>query len=194
MTRPDIIVRQLTASRWGDLLELFGERGAHSGCWCMFFRLKSGAFEAGSRNRGVGNRGEFESLVARRRIPGLLAYVDGDPVGWCSVAPRSEFGRIERSPVTKPVDDESAVWSVVCFYMHRNHRGRGVATALLKAAVDHAAGKGARIVEGYPVDPPGKMNNADAYHGLASMFAAAGFKEVARRSPTRPLMRLRVTT
>jgi GNAT superfamily N-acetyltransferase len=95
--------------------------------------------------------------------------------------------------VTKAVDGEPAVWSVVCFYMHRNHRGRGVATALLKAAVEYAAGKGARIVEGYPVDPPGKMNNADAYHGLASMFAAAGFKEVARRSPTRPLMRLRVT-
>jgi GNAT superfamily N-acetyltransferase len=186
VTAPEVVVRPLTPSRWDDLLELFGERGAYSGCWCMFFRRTASEFEAGSRNRGARNREEFEALVMRRRIPGLLAYKNGRPVGW------SEFGRLARSPVAKPVDDEPKVWSVVCFYIDRHHRGKGVGTALLRAAVDYAAQRGARIIEGYPVDPHRRMNNAEAFHGLASMFEAAGFREVVRRSPIRPVMRLKV--
>jgi GNAT superfamily N-acetyltransferase len=128
--------------------------------------------------------------VERRRAPGLLAYLDGRPVGWCAVAPRGEFGRVERSPVTKPIDDEEKVWAIVCFYLDRRHRRSGVASALLKAAVEHAASKGARVIEGYPVDAKGaRKPSAELYHGTASMFAAAGFEEVARRSPTRPMMR-----
>jgi GNAT superfamily N-acetyltransferase len=187
--RDDVIVRPLTPSRWDDLVELFGDNGAWGGCWCMFFRVARKEFDAGTRNRGKENRAALKQLVERRSTPGLLAYIDGRPVGWCSVAPRSEFGRIERSPIVKPIDDEPSVWSIVCFYMHRGHRGEGVGTALLKAAVDHAARKGARIVEAYPVDPHGKLSNADAYHGLVWMFEKAGFTEVARRSDRRPIMR-----
>jgi GNAT superfamily N-acetyltransferase len=189
----DTIIKTLTPGRWDDLLELFGERGAYAGCWCMFFRVRQSEFEGGARGRGRGNRRAFKKLVDRRKVPGLLAYRDGRPVGWCSVAPRSEFGRVERSPTTKPVDDEADVWSIVCFYIDRRHRGRGVASALLEGAVEHASKKGARIVEGYPIDSSvRKVPNAEGYHGFQSMFEAAGFEEVARRSPSRPVMRYRI--
>jgi GNAT superfamily N-acetyltransferase len=191
--RGEIEVKALTAERWKDLLELFGERGAYSGCWCMFFRRRSAEFEGGARNKGAGNRRAFKGLVDSGRVPGLIAYLDGTPVGWCSVAPREEFGRVERSPVTKPVDDRTGVWAVVCFYLDRRHRRSGVASELLRAAVDHAAAHGARIVEGYPVDVgDNRKPSAELYHGTATMFARAGFSEVARRSPQRPIMRRRV--
>ena len=129
-------------------------------------------------------------LVDARTVPGLLAYVDGHPVGWCSVAPRSEFGRVERSPITKPVDEEEDVWSIVCFYIDRHHRGSGVGSALLESAVERARKKGARVVEGYPIDSSvRKVPNAEGYVGFQSMFEAAGFEEVARRSRSRPVMR-----
>ena len=197
MTRPtqEIECRTLTPGRWDDLLELFGERGAYSGCWCMFFRTRQAEFDEGARNKGRGNRRAFKKLIDSRKVPGLLAYLDGRPVGWCSVAPRSEFGRVERSPTTKPVDDESGVWSIVCFYIDRHHRGRRVASALLAGAVEHARKKGARIVEGYPIDSSvRKVPNSEGYFGFQSMFEAAGFEEVARRSRSRPLMRYRIET
>jgi GNAT superfamily N-acetyltransferase len=191
--RQGIVCRTLTPGRWDDLLELFGERGAYGGCWCMFFRVPQSEFSKGARDKGRGNRRLFKKLVDRRKVPGLLAYRDGRPVGWCSVAPRSQFGRVERSPTTKPVDDETGVWSIVCFYIDRHHRGQTVGSALLAAAVEHARKKGARIVEGYPIDSSvRKVPNAEGYVGFQSMFEAAGFEEVARRSRSRPVMRYRI--
>ncbi|MBI4261244.1 MAG: GNAT family N-acetyltransferase [Actinobacteria bacterium] len=154
----------------------------------MYFRLRGSEFSAGTRDRGRGNREAMRGIVADGGEPGLLAYRDGEPVGWVSVAPREQLGRIERSPTTRPIDDRP-VWSVVCFYIHRSHRSSGVGTELLRAAVDHARDRGARIVEGYPYDPGRRVPNSEAYYGLPSMFEAAGFAEVARRSPTRPIMR-----
>jgi GNAT superfamily N-acetyltransferase len=130
----------------------------------------------------------MKRLVQDGRVPGLLAYREGRPVGWVSVAPREEFGRIQRSPTLKPVDDKP-VWSIVCFFMHRGERGKGVGTALLAAAARQAVDQGARIAEGYPVDPAlRKFPNAEAYTGVISMFEGAGFREVARRGG-RPIMR-----
>jgi GNAT superfamily N-acetyltransferase len=186
-----IDIQPLTPDRWADLERLFGPRGAFGGCWCMFNRLTGREFEAG---QGEGNRTGLRALVDGGRIPGLLAYQEGEPVGWVSVAPRSEFGRIERSPVTRPIDDQPA-WSVVCFYIDRHHRHSGVGTALLEAAVDHAAAHGARLVEGYPKDPRrDQIPDIYAWQGIASMFRAAGFDEVARRKEGRPIMRKKVGT
>jgi GNAT superfamily N-acetyltransferase len=180
-------VHRLTPDRWDDLVELFGpERGANAGCWCMWFRQTGKEHE---RGRGPGNRRSLRRLVDEGPTPGLLAYADGAPAGWVSVAPREEFGRIERSRILGPVDD-APVWSIVCFYIDRRHRRRGVGRSLLQAAVEHAVTNGARIVEAYPVDPAGgKKTSADLFTGTPSMFEAAGFREVARRSPTRPIMR-----
>jgi GNAT superfamily N-acetyltransferase len=131
----------------------------------------------------------MKAIVDSGRVPGILAYHEGRPVGWCSVAPREEFPRLERSRTLKPVDDEP-VWSVVCFFIAKSYRRRGVARRLLQAALNYVRESGGRIVEGYPVEPK-KIGIPDlfAYHGLASMFRTAGFKEVARRSETRPMMR-----
>lgn len=183
-------VHPLTPERWNELVVLFGEKGAYSGCWCMWFRETSREF---SERGNAGNRQALQEIVRQGRVPGLLAYRDGRPVGWCSVAPRGEFGRLNRSPTLKPVDDRP-VWSVVCFFVERPHRRRRVAEDLLRAAVDYAARRGARLVEAYPVDTSDrKFRSADLYTGTVDLFRAAGFTEVARRSEARPIMRYQVT-
>jgi GNAT superfamily N-acetyltransferase len=179
-------IHPLTIERWNDLVALFGERGACGGCWCMWWRLARRAFENG---KGAGNRRALRSIVAAGRVPGLIAYVDGTPAGWCSVAPREEYPVLSRSRVLAPVD-ELPVWSIVCFFIARPFRKTGLAGALIKGALAFAKRRGARIVEGYPVEPAAtSYPDAFAYTGLASSFRRAGFVEVARRSATRPLMR-----
>ena len=111
-------------------------------------------------------------------------------MGWCSVAPGEHFAarRSNRSPVFRPVDD-TPVWCIVCFYIAAPHRGTGVAAALLAAAVGYDRERGARVLEGYPLDPgDGRASNASAYPGVIGMFRAAGFEEVARRRG-RPIVR-----
>jgi GNAT superfamily N-acetyltransferase len=186
----NVDVRPVTPSRWKDIAALFGPRGAYSGCWCMWFRETNAEFE---RKGNAGNRKAMRALVRGNRQPGLLAYVDGEQAGWVSVAPREQFGRIERSNVLKRVDEEP-VWSVVCFFIDRRYRGMGLGKRLLEGAADHAARKGARIVEAYPWDTRTgrKLANAEAFIGLLPMFEEAGFREVARRSKSRPIVRKEV--
>ncbi|HXF50725.1 MAG TPA: GNAT family N-acetyltransferase [Dehalococcoidia bacterium] len=179
-------IRPLTPDRWQDLETLFGPRGASGGCWCMWWRQTRAEFE---EKKGEENKRAFRGIVASGQIPGLLAYVDGRPAGWCAVQPRDAFSKLDRSRTLKRVD-EQPVWSVVCFFVARPYRRRGLTTALLQAAVRHAVDHGARIVEGYPVDPgEGGMPDPWVFTGLVSAFRDAGFVEVARRSPTRPIMR-----
>ena len=178
--------------RWPLLKSLFGPNGAYANCWCMWWRLPAKAFDAGVTG---GNQAAMQALVEDGREPGLLAVDDsGAPMGWVSVAPRGEFGRVERSPVLKPVDDRPA-WSVVCFYIPRSQRGQGVGQALLAGAVEHCRNRGASLVEGYPVDPSRKsFNAAGLYTGTVGMFSKAGFTEVARRKPDgRVIMRLKLS-
>lgn len=135
------------------------------------------------------NRLLLAGLIADGREHGLLAYDCDVPIGWVALAPRKEYSRLQRSPVSKPVDDRP-VWSVTCFVVAKEYRGRGVATALLGAAIERSRELGAEILEGYPVDPEGALAPNDAWHGPASMFEKAGFTEVARRKPRRPIFRL----
>lgn len=185
-SRANLVFRPLTAERFRDLEQLFGQRGACGGCWCMWWRLKRSEFE---RQKGEKNRKALKRIVESGEVPGLLAYADGQPVGWCSVAPREAFGALERSRVLKRVDDRP-VWSVVCFFVAKPFRRRGVTVDVLRAAVEYAREHGARIVEGYPIEPK-KSPAPDPFvwTGLPSAFRQAGFVEVARRSPTRPIMR-----
>ena len=186
MDLPAIKVKPLTPERWVDLERLFGKTGACGGCWCMWWRLSHAEFE---RKKGESNKRAFRQIVQSGDVPGLVAYRGQAPVGWCAVQPREVFPRLDRSRILKRFDDQP-VWSVVCLFTAKEHRRSGVSRALLEAAVKHAKSRGARIIEGYPVDPKqGKMPDAFAWTGLASSFTAAGFVEVARRSPTRPIMR-----
>lgn len=177
----------LTPERWPDLERLFGPKGACGGCWCMYWRLPRRQFEEGL---GEPHRQALHGLVAEGQAPGLLLYADGAPVGWVSLGPRLVFGVLERSRILKRVDDRP-VWSVVCFFVDRRHRGQGVMRSLLQAAVDYARAQGAEALEGYPIDASDERVNASAaYVGIAETFREAGFVEVARRSPKRPIMRL----
>lgn len=176
-------IHPLTPERWSDFEDLFGPHGGRDGCWCMWPRVKGSEFREMAYE---GNKKAMKKIVADRP-PGLVAYDDGEPVGWISVGPREEFGRVNRSVVTKPLDDEP-VWSVVCFYIKPGRRSERIASALLRAAIDYAEGEGAKILEGYPIEKEG-VANADAWWGVADMFRQAGFEEAARRSPTRPFMR-----
>ncbi len=183
-----MILRALpvTPARWKDMEKLFGERGACAGCWCMWPRLSAREF---ARGKGAGNRSAMRRLVAANERPGLIAYAGREPVGWVAVAPRAAYRRLETSRVLAPVD-EQPVWSAPCFFIARGWRGRGMTAFLLEAAKAFAAKRGATTLEGYPIDTRGKRQ-ADAFvwHGLPSAFATAGFAEVARRSPGRPIMR-----
>ncbi len=179
----------LTKDRWADFEVLFGERGACGGCWCMWWRLKHSEFEA---QKGERNRRAMKAIVESGEVPGLLAYVASRPVGWCSVAPRERYPRLERSRILKRIDDEP-VWSVVCFFVDKRFRHRGVSEKLLRAAIDYVKEQGGRIVEGYPVDPKkDRFPDVFAYHGLTSVFRKAGFVECLRRSDTRPIVRYRI--
>ena len=178
----------LTPDRLLDLERLFGPRGACAGCWCMWWKTTRSEFDAG---RGEGNRDAMRRQVRAGVVPGILAYAGDEPVGWCAVEPRSAYPRLARSRTLAPVD-EAPVWSVTCFFVARAWRGKGVTAALLGAAAAHARRAGATALEGYPVAPRGETADAWLYTGLATTFARAGFEEVARRSPTRPVMRMRL--
>jgi GNAT superfamily N-acetyltransferase len=126
----------------------------------------------------------------------VLAYRDGEPVGWCAVAPRPTYTRLPRTEVlrgTQPVElGDAAVWSVTCFVVRVGHRRAGLSRVLLDGAVRLAREGGARVVEGYPVDVAAKAatSSAELYHGPLSTFLSAGFRVVARPRPARPVVRL----
>ena len=183
--RPDVTVLPATPERWDDVVAVAGERGFTSGCWCTWWRLSAREWD---ERPAAERRALLAGLVADGSVPGLLAYVGGVPVGWAAVAPREEYPRLQRSPKLKPVDD-TPVWALTCFTVDRRHRGRGVAEALLAAAVDHAANRGATVVEAYPIDTAGgRRAGADLFTGTLGMFERAGFREVARRGG-RPIVR-----
>jgi GNAT superfamily N-acetyltransferase len=184
-------VHPLTADRWTDLVELFNCRGGSMvrGCWCMYYR-KSGATvpSGGDRERRKRNKAALRALVSEGTVPGLLGYQGGRPVGWISLGPREDYAKLQRSPVMKPVDDRP-VWSIVCFFTDPRARGQGVSEAMLKAATQYARKHGARLLESYPVDSEGRRQPDSMWFGSKAMFDRAGFKEVARRKPARPVMR-----
>ena len=124
-------------------------------------------------------------------VPGLVGYVDGQPVGWISLGPREDYLKLRRSPVMKPVDD-AEVWSIVCTFVAKAHRGRGLQHRLLAAALDFARDNGVRLLEAYPVDKPGRSHDDFMFFGSRHLYEKAGFTEVVRRSPTRVVMRRRL--
>ena len=181
----------VTPERWPDLEKLFGPRGACGGCWCMLWRLQRSQFE---KQKGAGNKRALKKIVTSGEVPGLLAYAGPEPIGWIALAPRETYSALERSRILQPVDDQP-VWSVSCFFVAKLYRRQGVSVELLRAATRYAKRRKGRIVEGYPVEPK-KKNYPDVFAciGLPSAFRKAGFREVLRRSPTRPIMRCTTRT
>ncbi len=180
-------IEPLSAERRPALDDLFGRPGASNGCWCMYWRLGPRYHE---RPRDL-NREARHRLAETQPAPGLLAFEDDRPVGWCELAPRADLDWLGQVSHLRPVDD-LPVWSIPCFYVRRSRRGRGVMGALIDAAVHRAASFGAPALEAYPIDTsvPGHARNL--FPGVASVFAARGFHVVAAHKPDRPIMRRRL--
>ncbi|HNB37415.1 MAG TPA: GNAT family N-acetyltransferase [Anaerolineales bacterium] len=183
----DLSFHPLTQKLWRDFELLFGENGACGGCWCMHWKLRGKAFD---ENKGGNNRQMQKSIVDKKNVPGLLAYSEGYPVGWVAVEPRSQYPRLAHSKVLAPIDEQE-VWSITCMFVEKKQRRKGISAALIQAAAEYAASQGAQIVEGYPIETQEKSAPpVFIFTGLPSAFEQAGFVEVARRSPTRPIYRL----
>ena len=183
-----LTVHPLTSDRWPDFVRLFGEQGVGGGCWCMGWRLSRSEY---LRQKGEQNKKAMCSLVQNGTIPGIMLYESDEPIGWCAVAPRKVYPALARSPSRRAIDSEP-VWSITCVYVKRSHRRQGLSTKLIEAAVAYARSQGGMIVEAYPVPPkPGVSSTNYAFTGFVSSFQEAGFKEHARRSATRPIMRFR---
>lgn len=186
MEKYDLVVRPLRSDNWDDLLQLFGKNGAYSNCWCTWFRLTNREFDSygGERKKNLLNE-----LTKSETPPGLLGYIDKTPVAWISFGPREEFKRLQRSRLLKPVDEEK-VWSIVCFFIHKNYRKKGFSTKLIEEALNYAKSVNVTIMEAYPVDPKKKVTaDSSMYTGNAGTFISLGFVETIRRSPTRPILR-----
>jgi GNAT superfamily N-acetyltransferase len=182
----DLRIEPATPQRADDIAAVMSDCGDASHCWCAFWSRPRADFD---RDWGDGNRRWFmRRLQSGEPGPGVLAYVDDEPAGWCAVAPRSEQLRLARSRNLAPVD-ELPVWSITCFVIAKRFRRQGLMHALIDGAVGFAKSNGARCVEAYPLDAARKLHSGELYVGLLSAFEAAGFVEVLRRAPTRPIVR-----
>lgn len=172
----------MTSDHAADLGRFAESHGKFRYCSCMRWRLTSSAYRASTKETRVA---ALDGRVRRGEPVGVLAYLDGVPVGWCSVAPRESYLALERFKALGRIDDRP-VWSVVCFFVDRQVRRQGVTEALLVGAVDYAVAQGAAIVEGYPVEPGGRLYT---YMGSPDTFRKAGFVDVTPAGRARLVVR-----
>ena len=168
-----------TPQRWPDVVILLGTNGER-GCWCQSWRgAEAGPAGGFGRSDPGWNRDALESQVRFGGFaPGVIAYLDGEPVGWCGLGPRAAMPRLMRSR-TIPLVDDLPVWSIGCFVVRVGYRRRGLARALLDGAVSYARLMGAPAVEAYPIDPAGtRVSTSFAFVGFTSTFEAVGFRRV----------------
>lgn len=181
-----VSVEPATMERWDDVVRVFGRRGDDpSWCWCRRFLAPS---------PGDDNRGALHLEVAQATTPpGLIAYVDGEPVGWTRVGPRADFPLVERNrALARVLVPDPDVWWVTCVVVAQRHRRSGIGATLLEAAVAFAAAHGATAVQGHPVDVAAlkstKVSPSALFTGTLTMFLTANFQELTRTAPTRPVM------
>jgi GNAT superfamily N-acetyltransferase len=182
----NIIIKPLLTENWEDFETLFGPKGAYGGCWCMWWRIPRKEFEEG---QGQKNRDAMKAIVDSGIVPGLIAYKDDFPFGWCSVAPREHYATIERSRVLARIDDQP-IWSLVCFFIDKNFRGDALSEKLILGAIEYVKSKGGKIIEAYPSHIHKKnMSPVSTFTGISSILEKVGFKEVARPSKSKIIMR-----
>jgi GNAT superfamily N-acetyltransferase len=180
----DLDIVPATRKRWDDLMLVMGSCSVGRKCWCAYWYVSAADYKAGWGDK---NRETLEGLVKGGKEPGLIAYVGGEPAAWVSVAPRRTFDRLERSKNFAALDDKD-VWAVNCFVVAQKFRRQGLMVKLARAAADFAIGKGADGAEAYPIVPGPKSSAGDLYLGTERAFLEAGYTEVARPLPRRPIM------
>lgn len=182
----DVIIKPLTSKNWKDFETLFGLKGAYGGCWCMWWRIPRKEFEAG---QGQKNHDAMKSIVDSGTIPGLIAYKDDIPCGWCSVAPREHYSTIERSRILARIDDQP-VWSLVCFFIDKKFRGEAISEKLVFGAIEYVKSQDGKIIEAYPANIHKKnMSPVSTFMGIPTILKKAGFKEISRPSASKIIMR-----
>jgi GNAT superfamily N-acetyltransferase len=188
---PPTAIVPLTPERWPAFEDLFGpDRGANAGCWCMWPRMRRKEWRAMDR---ADRKSAFRDIVRRGPPPGLLALAGELAIGWCAVGPRGEVAAFQNARSSKPPEPDPGpekVFAVTCFYIRAGHRGRGLMRTLAQAAVDYSRQRGADALDVCPIDSDRKLLWGEGFVGLAPVFRDLGFEEIARRTPTRPLMRL----
>ena len=180
-----LVFHEVDRSRWPDMERLFESRGGPKNCRCMVWRATA---EEARRTDGASRKAAMQHRVAAGVPVGILGYVDGEPVAWCSIAPRTTYRPL--GGVDDPAEDAATVWSLACFFVKRDLRGSGITKRLIEEAVAHARRRGATVVEAYPVDPDSPSYR---FMGFVSSFAAAGFHEVGRAGTRRHVMRRELT-
>jgi GNAT superfamily N-acetyltransferase len=182
-------IEKVTSALVDDAAKLFGTDKVTDDCWCMWFIIPVKDFHAAGSE---GNRASFCELVARDDLPpGLLAYRDDEPVGWCAVGPRSRYVRALKTPTYREsaADGKPDVWLVPCFFIRKDARGEGVSRALLEVAVNHARENGAAAIEGFPYSGTKRRSGGDTQVGYEGLFASCGFEITHTASPSRVVMR-----
>jgi GNAT superfamily N-acetyltransferase len=190
MSLEEMTIHPLTADRWADLETLFGpERGANSGCWCMWLRANGPTFKALEK---AGRKDAFRALVTEGPPPGLLAYQRSEPVGWCAVAPRRQSARFKTAKTSRLEEHDVSddIYAITCFFIHKDYRQQGLMLRLTWAAIAFAQAQGAAALDVCAIEPDKPLVWGEGFVGIASVFRHLGFVEIARRSPKRPLMRL----
>jgi len=174
--------KPVTKATWSDLEILFEGRGGPKHCWCMVWRPLDGPRQA---VKGPGRKRALKAMVEARTPVGLVGYHDGEPVAWCSIAPRDTHIKLSEAQD----DGEEGVWSVTCFFIRRDHRGQGLSAQMLEAAIAHAKKRGAKVVESYPVDPDSPSYR---FMGFVPLYQSHGFTPAGRTGKRRHVMRLEV--
>ncbi|MFC1746929.1 GNAT family N-acetyltransferase [Candidatus Neomarinimicrobiota bacterium] len=176
----------LIPERWDDFEALLGPKGAYGGCWCMWWRTSRSQFD---QQQGNDNRLAMKGIVDSGEIPGILLYEVNKPIGWCSVAPRENFASLNRSRILKPID-HMAVWSIVCMYVAKDSRRKGIMLQIIRAAIEYVGENFGQIIEAYPTIPKtGQLPPVSSYMGFPEVFKTAGFVECSRPSPSKLVMR-----
>jgi len=186
--KSELNYKPVTPDRWNDFEKLFGQRGACGGCWCMTWRLLKAQFDF---QKGDQNKKAMKDIIKNGRVPGVMAYHKTEPIGWCSIEPREYFPRLAMARTLRPIDDKP-VWSISCLFIAKDYRKQNIAVDLVKAAVKYAKTQKANIVEAYPYDLTAKdapLPDPFVWTGVIQIYSKAGFKEAARFSKTRPIMR-----
>lgn len=172
--------RPVTTETQADFERLFSSPGAPHYCWCMVWRRS--AAEAKQNDR-AGRKRQIMQRIGNGTSVGILAYSNGAPIAWASIAPRETYRNLGGPPAVAG----EVIWSLVCFFVPRRLRGQGVMRRLIVAAIDYARANRATVVEAYPVD-----RDAPSYRfmGFVPVFSDAGFADVGRAGRRRHVMRL----
>lgn len=181
----EIAIHPATPDRWTDLEDVFAGKGDAGKCWCAFWYLPNKEYRA-----EWGQHKPFmEAKIREGAVPGVIAYVSGEPAGWAGIAPRSTFDRLVRNKKTLAAIDDRPVWSLNCLVVRREFRKRGLMRPLIRGAVEFGLTNGAIAIEAYPVVTQNKRNHWDLFLGTIAAYEDCGFVEVASRGPRQRIMR-----